>query len=358
VSHNPDGSLKETSATSAGVTLGGTDTIAYKDDALGRLKRPTTITRSGSAASTGTLTRAYTRSGATRTDGRDLSTGSDLLYENTVTYGYDALGRLTAETIGGADERAYAYDLDSNRTSRTDGGVTTTFAYDRTDQLLTQVYQGGTATSFLYDAFGNLTTKRENSATAVTAMAYADGVHMTSLTPPSGGTSTLRYDALGRTATREAGGVTTTYAYAGTSEAIWQLTTGAAVQTSLLDASGSRLSLTTAGVTRFTLFDHLGSLVGLIGPSGSLDEAYRFDGYGQELRGTTQTGKDAGARNPFRFRGAPSTSAPTASPSTRWGPGSMPPVPAPGPASTPMPARPRTPPRSTASSMSRATRRP
>jgi RHS repeat-associated protein len=44
--------------------------------------------------------------------------------------------------------------------------------------------------------------------------------------------------------------------------------------------------------------------VGLVDPSGSLAEVYRYDGYGQDLADTPQVGRDAGARNPFRFRGA------------------------------------------------------
>ncbi|MHB8892475.1 MAG: RHS repeat-associated core domain-containing protein [Candidatus Limnocylindrales bacterium] len=76
-------------------------------------------------------------------------------------------------------------------------------------------------------------------------------------------------------------------------------------RTSLIDTTGSRLSLTTGSTTRWTLFDHLGSLVGLISADGSLAETYRTDGAGGELRGTAdQTDIDAGARNPFRFRGA------------------------------------------------------
>jgi RHS repeat-associated protein len=289
--------------TLAGRVVPGTaaETQAVTYDAL---RRPTIITRSGTGVE-GTLTRAYTRSGATRTDGRDLP-GAGLLTDGDVTYGYDALGRLTSEAIAGTAERSYTYDLDGNRTSKTDGPDSWTYSYDRTDQLVAST--GSNASSFGYDAFGNMTTKAENSASTTTTMAYADGTHLTSLTTGTGSAVTLAYDALWRTATREQAGTTETYRYTGTSDTIDQVSDGTTTRTSLVDATGSRLSWTSGATTAWTLFDPLGSLVALVGAgSGNpLAEVYRYDGWGQAMRGTTQVSKDdpTGKRNPFRFRGA------------------------------------------------------
>ena len=78
--------------------------------------------------------------------------------------------------------------------------------------------------------------------------------------------------------------------------------TPATSTTSTVDAAGSRLSVTQGTVSPstacWTLFDQLGSVAALVGPSGSLTAAYRFDGYGNSIT--------AGARatDPFGFAGA------------------------------------------------------
>ncbi|MHB8892473.1 MAG: RNase A-like domain-containing protein, partial [Candidatus Limnocylindrales bacterium] len=225
--------------------------------------------------------------------------------DNVAVAGYRVLrGGSVVATVAGTTwtdtgltaSTAYAYTV-----TAIDGAGNESAASGSTGATTTSATQ---STSFAYDAFGNMTTKATNSATA-TVMAYRDGSHLTSLTI-GGVTATLTYDALGRTSARTTTGtgVTETYAYVGTGETVRRVSDGTTVRTSLIDDAGSRLSLTTGSTTRWTLFDHLGSLVGLISADGSLAETYRTDGAGGELRGTTQTGIDAGARNPFRFRGA------------------------------------------------------
>ncbi len=105
-------------------------------------------------------------------------------------------------------------------------------------------------------------------------------------------------------------GGTDTYAYLGATETVAEIsnsTTGTI--RSMLDAGGSRLA-TRAGsaAATFTLFDHLGSLVGLMNSTGTITEATRFDGYGESVD------RYGATVSPWRFRGqldvSPTASAP------------------------------------------------
>ena len=67
-------------------------------------------------------------------------------------------------------------------------------------------------------------------------------------------------------------------------------------------AAGSRLSVTQGTVgpaaACWTLVDQLGSAAAVVGPSGSVAAAYRFDGYGNSITANTR------ATDPFGFAGA------------------------------------------------------
>ena len=269
------------------------DTAAVGYDPL---KRPVTITRTNGD----TLSRAYARSGATRSDGRSL-TGSGAGSTGTASYLYNALGQLVEESGVTAAAISYGYDPDGNRTSRAvAGGATTTWAYERTDQVTSET-EGSTTTTFGYDPFGNLTSKAEPGGSTVTTMAYADGSRMSGYRAPGAAAdTTFAYDALGRTALRtDPAAVTETFDFVGTSETVWRSTPSAgSATTSVVDPGGSRLSVTKGGVTGWTLFDHLGSLAALVAPDASLSASYRFDGWGNAI-----TTLDRSA-NPYGFRGS------------------------------------------------------
>ena len=76
--------------------------------------------------------------------------------DQTHTYEYDALGRLTKETINGV-ATTYTYDNANNITSKTVNGTSKNFTYDNN---LLDTY--GTY-SFTYDKMGNPTKYKGNT---------------------------------------------------------------------------------------------------------------------------------------------------------------------------------------------------
>ncbi len=176
-------------------TLSNGTTTTYSYDALNRLTSQQTTTAGGTTLyqEQDTVDPAGLRTGARQTDASGVVT--------TITYGYDAAGRLDAErqvrgtatvlddsysfdnvgnrmtkdSLAGAttyrynarDELVssngpdgaitYTYDSDGNQTGRTAGGVTTLYTYDSQNRLLTVGVQGSSTlqASYLYDALGN-----------------------------------------------------------------------------------------------------------------------------------------------------------------------------------------------------------
>jgi RHS repeat-associated protein len=83
----------------------------------------------------------------------------------------------------------------------------------------------------------------------------------------------------------------------GASETAWQTGTGTTTD-ALLDAEGSRLAITTGGTVKWLVFDLHGSVVALVNAgASSLSDAYRFDGWGEQIASAGT------AVNPWRYRG-------------------------------------------------------
>ena len=73
---------------------------------------------------------------------------------NTVSYEYDALGRLTRETENGI-VKTYSMDNIGNRIASNVGGVETSYTYDALNRLTGVTFDGGSAN---YDKAGKLTS--------------------------------------------------------------------------------------------------------------------------------------------------------------------------------------------------------
>jgi RHS repeat-associated protein len=267
-----------------------TETLAY--DAL---KRPTSI----SLGTAGSLSQAFDRAGRVTSEGRNLNLIGGDAGTGTQNFNYDGLSRLTSSSgLSSINDQAYQYDLDGNRTRRVEGSTTTTdFTFDRTDEVIKQTISGTDRFS-AYDAYGNQLSASDKSS-ATTTYTYDAANRLTTINPPTGGQITFAQDPLDRHASRSQGGSTIdTYQYTGPTETAWQ--TGNATPTSsLLDVDGSRLAIKTGTNVAWAVFDLHGSLVGLCaaGSTNTLSDAYRFDGYGQQL---TSAGT---ATNPWRYRG-------------------------------------------------------
>ena len=81
--------------------------------------------------------------------------------QRSVSYQYDATGKLLTETILQAGQRnsmAYTYDAMGNRLTKVANGITTHYSYDSNDQLISETTADIT-TSYAWDNNGNLIKK-------------------------------------------------------------------------------------------------------------------------------------------------------------------------------------------------------
>jgi RHS repeat-associated protein len=81
-----------------------------------------------------------------------------VLTENTESYGYDWLDRLTS-TTGPWGTITYAYDQVGNRVEMVQGGTATNYTYSSFNRLTS-----GGSTTYTYDANGNMITKNDGTS--------------------------------------------------------------------------------------------------------------------------------------------------------------------------------------------------
>jgi RHS repeat-associated protein len=188
----------------------------------------------------------------------------------TLTYGYDAAGRVTR--MGGSYARTGLPEPMSGAT------------YDAANRLTKR----GTA-MFEYDANGNLT------GDGTSTYAWDARGQLESIAGPR--PARFAYDALGRRIARAAGGKTTEYLYDGENP-VQELVDGAPVSNTLTGPGvDSYLSRTDAGGARALLTDALGSTIGLADASGKVTTEYTYDPFG----GTAASGEASG--NPHQYTG-------------------------------------------------------
>ena len=92
-----------------------------------------------------------------------VETGADPASERTIEYAYDALYRLTSETVAdanGVSVTEYTYDSNSNRLTKTVDGEVTEYSYNELNQLVSE-----TGIRYKYDKNGNLVKKTEGEQT-------------------------------------------------------------------------------------------------------------------------------------------------------------------------------------------------
>lgn len=168
-------------------------TTSYTYDPDGRL----TATTDATGHTTGyQYTPAGRRSSLTYPDGRQLGYTYDTAGQLTgttglaLTVGYDADGRVTAESVTGDEhlERTYEYtgpdltgytenrhgvtrawtlahDLAGQLSSKSHAGTTTSYGYDPASQLVTVAVDGVTTEAYEYNQLGQRTTKTQGAAT-------------------------------------------------------------------------------------------------------------------------------------------------------------------------------------------------
>jgi RHS repeat-associated protein len=220
--------------------------VGYTRDALERIAAvQSTVNRVGSPILSALQYRA---------DG----TPASLTFGNGLTEarGYDPVGRLINQVIGGVDSRSNGFDAVGNLTSKQTGAESDQFTYDALSRLSSEQQTLGTSTStdvFSYDPNGNRLTGTRNGAT--TNLSYtANSNRLIQI-----GTSALTLDAAGNT-TSDTGGTRSFY-YSPAGHLQWISQIGVPIAGYLYNGLGQRTGkLTLQGITLYH-YDILGRLI-------------------------------------------------------------------------------------------------
>lgn len=213
----------------------------------------------------------------TKTDKRQRS--RDELSGKDTDYCYASAGQLTkAATIGGP---TYTYGYDKNGNRKTDASGTHTF--NAADQL--------TDAGTVYDADGNMT-----ASTAYPNIVYNSIGQTNSITPVGQNLVPFSYTGKGQ-AERTSAGITTAQ---NGGMGVQTETTGGAI-TSYIGGPGGKLVTRTPTGDYYYYFDGLGSVIGLVDPSGTQRAQYTYDPYGANPTATAVNGTLP--PNPWRWAG-------------------------------------------------------
>jgi YD repeat-containing protein len=218
----------------------------------------------------------------------------------STTWTYDALDRLTGETItsslsGGSQTETWSYDMDGNRVKQVKvaGGVTdtTTYTYNGDDQMTQQVDSSAGTTTFGYDANGSQTSSTNGST--VTTYAYNVRNQLSSVTT-GGVTTSYQYDDSGNRVSETTGGTTTYYLIdannpTGYPKPIeqWVSTTGSR-STATLSMSyiiGDRVlaQANSSGAVSYLLVDGQDNTRALVNSSGAVTATFNYDAFGNPI---------------------------------------------------------------------------
>lgn len=227
-----------------------------------------------------------------------------------INYSYDALGNRTLLTVTRGDSVIYnvyyEYNERDRLTTLTDrNGNTFSFSYDNTGNVTEVCYPNNTKAKFTYDSANRVTSIENLQVTGGNLRSYAytydpNGRRTKMVVDnndTASGTVTYGYDDLGQLieVADNRGGVnfiydevgnrlqmvvndvySTDYAY----DAANQLLTAGPISYTY-DANGNRSSKTTVAEAVYYIYDYQNMLIGINGPSGSVN--YTFDGDSQKV---------------------------------------------------------------------------
>jgi RHS repeat-associated protein len=257
--------------------------------------RPTEIKTVNGATTISDFTYSYAPGGTG--DSGVVQKRVDVKNTLTTTYSYDSKDELTGaveKNAGGTTTASwlYCYDNAGNRTSystvsaATCPGATTTYTYNAANELTAL---NGTSTGWSYDADGNETAGA--SSTARTAETYTPSNQLSSIT--TGGAATaMTYAGLLNTERVTSGSATT---FQTGQEGLADQTVSSTATYWTRDPSGTLISERTGTNHSYYDFDGLGSVVALVGSTGTVLDTYSYDPYGK-LRASTGS-----TANPYQY---------------------------------------------------------
>jgi len=226
----------------------------------------------------------------------------------TTTLRYDAVYRQTQETKKDSSNNtiydlAYGYDAVGNRTTRTLAGTITYWTYDDHNKLTKIGTQPGynDLATFGYDSNGNMTSV-SGTLFGSKSMVYNDQDRLTSIT--CGGTTDLYYyNWQGQRYRARLGGVYSRYLYHG-QRVLEELNDSGAMQARYTTENGTffsswlHLHRPTGSLSRFPMYDNIGTARGLLDASGTATDWYELDTFGRQVSSSGTT------PNPYRYGGA------------------------------------------------------
>jgi RHS repeat-associated protein len=255
--------------------------ISYQYDAAGRIARKQTpqATWAYSYDSRGNLILATNGKFTIRNSYDAISRLSDVEYVEwgqSVSYEYDASGRVASRTEPGGRKIAYGYDA-QGRLARivNEKGGTFAFSYDASGQLAERKSPNGTVASYAYDAAGRTSSIIHKDASGRTiasrSYSYDQSGHISEVEDENARKTSLRYDADGRLVSEQGAARRSSYVYG---------------------AAGNRMAV--AGATGSDAYSH--DSAGRMTQAGATSFAYDADGNvisRTDATGTTLYGYDA-----------------------------------------------------------------
>jgi len=175
---------------------------------------------------------------------------------NTQTFVYDVLNRLTSAT-GSYGALSYGYDAVGNITTQTIAGATRTFKYKPNTNRLTEIDDGLTRQRIATTPAGSIKSFRPAMG-AVTKLFYNKANRLTTVKAKSVVVGQYTYDAFGRRVIKTAAG-TTLFAYDMAGQLLEETTGGAATDYIYLDGRPIAALTPSSGAVAFLLVDRLGT---------------------------------------------------------------------------------------------------
>jgi RHS repeat-associated protein len=211
------------------------------------------------------------------------------------SYGYDARGRVTFDTMGSQTPKDYGYDASGDLTALPSGGTGT---YDH-DGELTTTSQSGVTTSYTYSADGERLSTSQNSTTTTSAT-WNGAQELTGYDDSAAQMSGATYQGNGLRASATftpAGGSSVTQDYLWAGETLLMDSVDAYIYGESSTTPAEQVNLTT-GTATYLVTDSLGSVRGTVNSSGALTGTTSYDAWGNP-----QTSGGLTATTPFGFAG-------------------------------------------------------